>query len=522
MNLIRIAEDDLQDVNFMEEGTHLAQDYAYSDPKDFCWEHIPPSFEVEFTFIEDGEKEELEGEVIDKVIDQNERCLKVTTDSGDFLVPLYEIERQLNEFILDNLDSFIDLEGYAEDNYSHLKDLEDFKFLSKTKFGIEIEGGWNGNLAEKMKNFKKVRDTSFDIPDRENQNEFVYRGCSRADTVVKDLYNVIPALRNHKFKYRRTCGTHVHFSQNGQEHPSFDDETLLKTIVFFINIEDILFDIIPSYRVATIDRLEEGENPNSREGGYGKSIYNRTERFLNAVQKVRYRLEKEDTLSETAIERLKNKLMETWYGKHSHEKDTKYNMTRYYGINLHSVFYRGSFELRYFEGNYKNLPKYIDLIDKIMYLIENVDWNIIEQLLSRLDSYSQVSTKSCALLYALGVSNKTASRLLSRTDYTQLNVVKSHFLLNEIRDIITDKEFNVELPSDPAMTEVNDTTCYPEEVEEEDSNRKGRVLDKIIAKKDSINQKSESELIIDRFEGQDKDEFQEYLDGISQNIGGNN
>lgn len=522
MDLRKLAIDELQNTNLTNSNL---KDYANSSVKDFCYRNIPNGYEIDFMYIEDEETHEIRAEIIDRkkeyIRDENreingeEECFIVESLESDdkFLVPLFEIEDKLDKFTKDNLNNFIDLERYIDDNFSHLKNLEEYDFKTNTKFAIELEGGWNGDL--RLDNFSRTTDNSFRIDGKDRNDEFVYNGCNRAEKVVKDLLSNYAKLRQKDFEYKRDCGTHIHFSQFG-DSKGFDRLEFLKLTTFLINIEEIILDFIPVYRVGTIDRFN--GSINSNEGGYSKSVYHRENKFLSTLQEIKYRLDN-NQISGKNIDRYLDKIMKSWYDKHIHDKGSKYNPTRYYGINLHSYFYRGSLELRYFEGNYKNAPKYIDFVDKVMYLIENFEWDTISKLLKKLDSYSKTSTKTCALLYALGVSNLTLGKLLSRTDHTQMNIVKSHNLLNQIRERITDKPLDFEIPDDKEQDNIMDTTCYPDEIDENADylDNKYRIIEKIKSKKEGLNELTFSDYV-DEFTGQDTDEFMEFINERSEEL----
>ena len=444
----------------------------------------------------------------------NTKTLILENNGEQFLVPIFELNRDyIKEFILSNFEDYVDLEKYIKDTLSHLSELEEFNFLTDTQFGIEIEGGWDGDL--RLNGFNSATDNSFEITNKQYNNEFVYNGCDNAVTVLSKLYENFGKLKSHGFTYNRECGTHIHFSQFGRHSKGFKEKDLLKLTVFLTNIEDILFDIIPVYRAGLIDKLN-GEI--QREGGYGKTIYHKEDKFLSTIQEIRYRLNKEQ-ITDKNIDRYIKKLMKTWYDNHIDTRREKYNITRYHGINLHSYFYRNSMELRHFEGNYKNLVYYIDLVDKIMYLIENFEWTTIDKLLTKLDSYSRVATKSAALLYSLGVSNRTLSKLLSRTDRSQLNIVRTHSFLNSIREKITDGKAKF-IENYTEEDNIEDVTCYPENIDRnaDYTKRKYRIVEKIMNKKGELKQLEFHDVITEEFTGQDLDEFEEYINNISQQM----
>ena len=500
-------------------GNELECGYLEQDYKEYGFENIPNGKVVNITFYEEEEMVNFKGKIIDRKIaefgGEEEKSFIVKNEEGEkILIAISEIDSIIRDFAKENFEELFQIEKYVEDNLKQLEQLENFDFLTNTKYGIEIEGGWNGSLN--LDNFRRTTDNSFELPNKEVNDEFYYDGCASANEMLSDLFNNYGELNSHNFEYIRTTGTHIHLSQFGKSHKTFNKEDLLKVVSFLVSVEDVILDIIPSPRVGTIDKLN-GEIF-SKKGGYSKSVYHRKQNFLNTIEEIKFRLTNEE-MTDTLLDRLINKLEENWYGKHTVDKNSKYNITRYYGINLHSYFTNGSLELRHFEGNYRNIIYYIDVIDKIMYLIENLDWVKIQTLLDKLDSYKKVSTKSNALLFALGVSNKTLSKLLSRTDYSQLNIIKNHSLLKDIRGNVTNEKAELDIPVDYKEKNINDVTCFPENIDRnaDYTKNKYKILDKIKDKKGNL-RKDFGEIITEHFTGQDKDEFLEYIDEVSQNI----
>ena len=111
-----------------------------------------------------------------------------------------------------------------------------------------------------------------------------------------------------------SCGMHVHV--DASKHTP---QSLKNALSIMYSKEDILFKAL---------------NVNER----------RVERWCQKVREPM--LEKIRKLpANTTMERLKRE----WY-EGSDESDEHYNWTRYYALNLHSVFYRGTLEWRCFES----------------------------------------------------------------------------------------------------------------------------------------------------------------------------
>ena len=480
--------------------------------------------QVEVTFTNRYENDEgdivsddYKGIIIDTMMeeidDELERCFIVENETGKFLVPLFEISNQVKDFVKDNIFFFVNVNEYIENNLSQLKELENFEFLTNTQYGLEIEGGWNGNLREKMNGFARTTDNSFSFSNRDYNDEFVYRGCDTAVEMLRTLMENYPALESHDFIFRQTTGTHIHFSQTGDER-GFNKMDFVKLVIFLAEIEDIIMDIVPEYRLPNVDRLN-GEGRNN--GGYSKSVHHH-EDFLKTIKSIRYKLY-DRRITEKNIDEVIDTLKKEWYGESYAHRGDKYNNTRYFGINLHSFFYRGSMELRHFEGNPKNVPYYVDVIDKIMYMIEEFEWDIIEELLTKLGRYQDQSARTCGLLYALGVSNKTLQKLLNRVDnYSRIFAVQNHPILNRVRERITNKELDIDSSKINPQENITDTTCIEEEIDEDKdySDIKNSITDMIKKKKDNV--EIDGSKVMFAYTGDDLDEFNNHLDRVSMSI----
>lgn len=128
------------------------------------------------------------------------------------------------------------------------------------------------------------------------------------------LQEVVRALRRAGAVVNESCGMHVHV--DASKHTP---QSLKNALSIMYSKEDILFKAL---------------NVNER----------RVERWCQKVREPM--LEKIRKLpANTIMERLKRE----WY-EGSDESDEHYNWTRYYALNLHSVFYRGTLEWRCFES----------------------------------------------------------------------------------------------------------------------------------------------------------------------------
>lgn len=131
---------------------------------------------------------------------------------------------------------------------------------------------------------------------------------------MSKLQEVVRTLRHAGAVVNDSCGMHVHV--DASKHTP---QSLKNALSIMYSKEDILFKAL---------------NVNER----------RVERWCQKVREPM--LEKIRKLpANTTMERLKRE----WY-EGSDESDEHYNWTRYYALNLHSVFYRGTLEWRCFES----------------------------------------------------------------------------------------------------------------------------------------------------------------------------
>lgn len=137
---------------------------------------------------------------------------------------------------------------------------------------------------------------------------------------IPKLQRVIRALRNAGAKVNKSCGLHIHVDAANHNRQSLKN---LLSIMF--SKEDILF-----------KALKVNED---RANHWCKKVRE------PMLEKVRKRLNAEETKDLTKLENIWYEGFEDIHGRESH-----YNNSRYYALNLHSVFYRGTVEFRCFNA----------------------------------------------------------------------------------------------------------------------------------------------------------------------------
>ena len=130
------------------------------------------------------------------------------------------------------------------------------------------------------------------------------------------LQECVRQVRHAGAKVNRTCGIHVHV-----DAANHNRQSLKNLIGIMYSKEDILFNALK----VNPERVE----------AYCKKVRE------PMLQKAR-RLSSEETTDLTQLEQI--------WGEGSVSKTQHYNWTRYYALNLHSVFYRGTVEWRCFNS----------------------------------------------------------------------------------------------------------------------------------------------------------------------------
>ncbi len=131
---------------------------------------------------------------------------------------------------------------------------------------------------------------------------------------IEDLQEILRQLRHKGAKANSSCGIHIHVG--AEKHTP-------KTLRNLVNIMASKQELI--YKALDIE-------PN-RASTYCKKL---DENFVNNVNRL-----KPSTAS---------KLADLWYDGYHGSRDAHYNSNRYHGLNLHSVFTKGTVEFRLFNS----------------------------------------------------------------------------------------------------------------------------------------------------------------------------
>ena len=132
---------------------------------------------------------------------------------------------------------------------------------------------------------------------------------------IETLQEIIRKLRQAGAKSNSSCGVHVHVDASNH------DETSLRKLIYYMREkQDLIYDALavsPERAARWCKKLDAD--------------------FLADIKKIGIKEAKLDDIEKA------------WYKKDPY-KSNHYNQTRYHGLNLHNVWYRGTVEFRLFNG----------------------------------------------------------------------------------------------------------------------------------------------------------------------------
>src|SRR5258708_6835383 len=192
------------------------------------------------------------------------------------------------------------------------------RIITHSRFvGIEIEAE-RGKAEYLYKVFPKEVGISGDgsLHDRGIEIQTCPASLSKLEQLVQDTCR---AIKSQGFKGTKACGLHVH--ADAREFRT-DYAKIVQVIKVFYACEDLLYSMLPPSRWGQhyCQRLSKNY------------LY---KNFSKKTTQKKFDLEWYKITDQMNLER---------------EKRRKYNETRYYGLNVHSIFYRGTVEFRYHSG----------------------------------------------------------------------------------------------------------------------------------------------------------------------------
>lgn len=186
--------------------------------------------------------------------------------------------------------------------------------FKKNKFrdfcGVEIEC-IRGNYFNHAKyHFKDVYDSSLNVGGRE------YVGMpSNGDRLFRIIDDFCKRLQKEKYSVDKSCGLHIHLGIKEEI------EIIKKLYIFYSKYEDFFFKMLPKSRQkrSYCERIRETDNFSAK-----------------------------DVLKMENLDEFKKLYYETNF--YNRQLDSKYHDKRYCWTNFHSLFYRGTLEIRNHAG----------------------------------------------------------------------------------------------------------------------------------------------------------------------------
>lgn len=193
---------------------------------------------------------------------------------------------------------------------------------SFTLFGVELETIVVDDYRfydDCFRFFKRVEDNSIESDDSYYCNGVEFVSCplpfdDRGFSILKDLSSSLRDIAD----VNSSCGFHVHFNMKKSDRTI---ENIKKIFLFYHKFEDEFFKMVPKSR---------------RDNKYCKSL----KEFF----------EKEYSYPSFLGENDMNVFLTKFYKFDVSESRRKYFDKRYYWVNLHSIFFRGTLEIRLHSG----------------------------------------------------------------------------------------------------------------------------------------------------------------------------
>ncbi len=213
--------------------------------------------------------------------------------------------------------------------------------------GVEIEViGGNMFSYDELKNFQFSQ-----IPDGSVSNGGEFVSCAmNGDNLFNKIDNFCKELDINNFKINTDWGMHIHIKVNK------NIENLKKIYIFYKKYEDYFFNMLPKSR---------------QQNNYCFKLKNKLNLCENDVLKYK-----------NSYDFQKNIYNSTNKYALSRFKKNKYNDKRYSWLNFHSVFYRGTLEIRNHQGtiNPTKIKNWLKIHLTIINLLKNININMINNL----------------------------------------------------------------------------------------------------------------------------------------------
>lgn len=181
------------------------------------------------------------------------------------------------------------------------------------------------------------------------------------DKLEKFVVETTKVLKYNGYKGTMACGLHLHFDARDIMN---DHIKIIQVIKTFYAIEDIIYSMLPPSRWGTHFCQQLSKN----------YLYDNFKKQMkkNDAEKEIYKATNMKDISR--------------------RKNHKYDASRYYGLNIHSIFFRGTIELRYHSGTVEDwkILNWIDITSRIVdYAINTYDEKVIEGLFNMPTSWEK-------------------------------------------------------------------------------------------------------------------------------------
>ncbi|MCK9371096.1 amidoligase family protein [Candidatus Dojkabacteria bacterium] len=251
----------------------------------------------------------------------------------------------------------------------YFRELTEIKFIDGKKensilpfnryVGVEIEaerGEIKGLLKDLEKEVGLTRDGSL-----EDRGVEVQTPPATFDALENIIKKTTKVLKNHGYKGTIHCGLHLHFDARDIMN---DHKKIIQVIKTFYAVEDIIYSMLPP----------------SRWGTHYCQQLNKNYLYKNFKKQLKKNDIEKEIYKETNMRNIEQR------------KNHKYDAVRYYGLNIHSIFFRHTIELRYHSGTIEDykIINWINIASRIIdYAINHYNEKEIEAMFNLATSHDK-------------------------------------------------------------------------------------------------------------------------------------
>lgn len=278
--------------------------------------------------------------------------------------------------------------GYREliEPYQFMEGKKENSILPFSRFvGVEIEAekGELSKISKKLPAYVGiVRDGS--LHDRGVE---IVTPPANYDILENIVGEVTTVLKANGFKGTSNCGLHLHYDARDIMK---DHRKIIQVIKTFFAMEDLLYSMLPPSRWV----------PEDGRKNYCQRL-SEDYLFKNFRKQVNKNDFEKDWYKVTTMRQVQNR------------KSHKYDESRYYGLNIHSIFYRGTIELRYHSGTIeeKKIINWIDITSRMVnYAIHRYDEKEVAWFFNQETGYEKFKK----FTHLMGMNNRLAEYMMNR------------------------------------------------------------------------------------------------------------